>query len=75
MQRKKIKNFIDDSVVFDLDRDVIFQCVLLRRKRKIKTPDAIIAATALCNNFVLVTNNTRDFNHIKALKVIDPNGL
>ena len=37
-----------------------------------KLPDAMIAATALQNGFILVTNNTKDFKNIEGLEVIDP---
>ena len=71
----KIRSFIDDSNVFELTSDVINQCVILRRKRNMKTPDAIIAATALCNGFILITNNKRDFENIKGLKMLIPGDL
>lgn len=72
---QKIKSFTDECNIFELTPDVIDQCVCLRRKRKIKTPDAIIAATAICNEFILITNNTRDFGSIKGLKLINPAAL
>lgn len=44
---QSVKEFIADSVVLDIGPDVITHCVALRKGKKIKTPDAIIAATAL----------------------------
>jgi len=38
-------------------------------------PDAVIAATAIVNNSVLLTNNVKDFANIKGLKVINPHHL
>jgi len=38
----------------------------------IKTPDAIIAATALAYDLTLTTNNEKDFSHIKGLKIVNP---
>jgi predicted nucleic acid-binding protein len=35
-------------------------------------PDAIIAATALAENFVLVTRNTDDFKNIAGLELLNP---
>lgn len=69
---RKVREFIDDSDIYTLDEGVISECVRLRRKYKIKTPDALIAATAIFHKLTLVTNNTKDFSNIKALKVIDP---
>jgi predicted nucleic acid-binding protein len=39
---------------------------------KIKLPDAIIAASALANQFTIITRNKKDFEKIKTLEVIDP---
>jgi len=46
--------------------------VNIRRNKKVKTPDAIIAATALAHGFTLITNNEKDFNSIKGLKIVNP---
>ncbi|RMD99192.1 MAG: PIN domain-containing protein [Calditrichaeota bacterium] len=39
-------NFFDHSLVLDLTDEIVEQTILLRRKHKIRIPDAIIAATA-----------------------------
>lgn len=70
---KKVEIFVEDSVLFELSSAIIDETISLRRKYKIKTPDAIIAATALANGLALVTDNDKDFANIKALKVINPN--
>jgi len=44
----------------------------LRRKNDIKIPDAIIAASALQEDALLVTRNAKDFEKIKELKVKKP---
>jgi predicted nucleic acid-binding protein len=36
--------------------------VLLRLKRKLRLPDAIILASARVNGWMLLTRNTRDFD-------------
>jgi predicted nucleic acid-binding protein len=70
---QNVKNFITDSIVLDTSSDVITQCVNIRKGKKIKTPDAIIAATALAHGYTLITNNEKDFANIKGLKIINPN--
>ncbi|HBC86856.1 MAG TPA: hypothetical protein DCZ94_07880 [Lentisphaeria bacterium] len=45
--------------------------VRIRRARKMKLPDCIIAATALSGGFSLVTKNTSDFK-IAGLDVVNP---
>jgi len=65
--------FIALANVFNIDDRIVDVTIQLRREYlKIKLPDAIIAATALVNNFELITRNTKDFKKIKSLKVIDP---
>lgn len=45
-----------------LDRAVAEAAIRLRRSRRIRLPDAIIAASADVAGAVLVTRNTRDFD-------------
>ena len=70
-----VQNFIADSTVLDISPEVVDRCVRIRKTKKIKTPDAIIAATALAYNFILITNTEKDFCNIKGLKIINPNKL
>lgn len=70
-----VENFISDASIFNLTPETIISCVQLRKKRKIKIPDAIIATTALVHNCTLVTNNEKDFSNIKDLKIINPSKL
>jgi len=72
---QKVKEFITDSIVCDIANDVITQCVTLRKEKRIKTPDAIIAATALSLKYTLITNNKKDFTNIKGLKIVNPHSL
>ena len=50
---QNVQNFIADSVVLDISPGVITQCVSLRKGKKIKTPDAIIAATAMAQMYLI----------------------
>jgi predicted nucleic acid-binding protein len=69
---QNVKEFISDSVVLDITPDVIRHCVALRKNKKIKTPDAIIAATALAHKLAIITNNEKDFAGIKGLNLVNP---
>jgi predicted nucleic acid-binding protein len=55
-----------------LTEEVEKQTISLRKKYKIKLPDAIIAATAIVYNLTLVTCNSDDFKHIFGLKILNP---
>ncbi|NBC84297.1 MAG: PIN domain-containing protein [Bacteroidetes bacterium] len=74
-KEQKVKDFIADSLVLQIDAEVISNCVHIRRELKIKTPDAIIAATALAYGFILITNNIKDFGKIEGLEIINPHQL
>lgn len=50
---------------------VINEAIRLRRLHKMKSPDAIIAATAMLHQAEVVTRNTSDFNKIAGLSVLD----
>jgi predicted nucleic acid-binding protein len=69
-----VKAFIQDATVLTLTPDVVAQCVSIRRSRKIKIPDAIMAATAIVHNRTLITSDS-DFKNIAGLNVIDPLNL
>lgn len=70
-----VKDFVGDNIVLDISPEVITQCVSLRKGKKIKIPDAIIAATALAFGYTIITNNEKDFNGIKGLKILNPHKL
>jgi predicted nucleic acid-binding protein len=67
-----INDFISDSVVYQLNQSIKLKTIEIRKKYRLKLPDAIIAASALANNHILITNNVADFDKIYKLKVIDP---
>jgi predicted nucleic acid-binding protein len=64
-------SFINDATVFDLTNAVVDVSIEIRKKYKTKLPDAIIAATALVYDLVLISRNIDDFKNISELKVID----
>jgi len=70
LKQKAIK-FISNATIYDLDEVVAEKTIEIRQKYKIKTPDAIIGATALVHGFEIVTNNADDFKKLD-LKIITP---
>ena len=53
--------------------EVVDRAIEIRReRRRIKIPDAIVAASALVMDAKLATRNTADFRGIKGLQVINP---
>ena len=65
----KVREFITEANVETLNESIILQTVRLRRHYKsVKLPDALIAATAIVNDFTLVSTNDSDFEKITGLK-------
>ena len=62
-------------MIYDLKKEIVEQTIILRQNFKIKTPDAIVAATALVHNRKLITRNISDFKNIPGLTIIDPYNL
>jgi predicted nucleic acid-binding protein len=67
-----LKGFLDEALVIDIGEEIADTTISIRKSRKIKVPDAIIAATAIVLELTLLTRNLNDFKGIKGLKVIDP---
>ena len=69
---KVLADFVDSSVIYPLSPGIVQRTIELCKHSKIKLPDAIIAATALSENLILVTRNTDDFKSILALELLNP---
>ncbi|MBN8650100.1 MAG: type II toxin-antitoxin system VapC family toxin [Cytophagales bacterium] len=67
-----LREFINSSSVIEITNDIIDATISIRKERKIKVPDAIIGATALTLDLTLITRNTKDFNGIRDLRIINP---
>lgn len=67
-----LHNFIDDALVIELEQSIKHITADIRKKHKIKLPDAIIAATALFHDLTLVSRNVSDFKIIDGLRLINP---
>lgn len=55
-----------------VDRPVAERAGRLRRESSIRTPDALIAASALEHGLTLMTRNRHNFAGITGLKLVDP---
>ncbi|MDB5840820.1 MAG: PilT protein [Herminiimonas sp.] len=56
-----VRGFLAGFDSLPIDDAVGEMAVALRKKHKIKLPDAIVLATAQVNSRILVTRNTKDF--------------
>lgn len=60
---------------FPIDEQVILKSIALRQTKQMSLGDSIIAATSLTRNFPLLTANSKDFQHIEGLELIDLNKI
>ena len=67
-----LEEFFANTPTWPLAPAVLDQAVKLRRQRKMKLGDSLVAGTALAHNCTLVTRNTRDFDWITGLELFDP---
>ncbi len=59
----------------EVDRGIAERAGRIRRRARIQTADALIAATALEHRLELVTRNSKDFEMVPGLRVRDPQRL
>jgi predicted nucleic acid-binding protein len=65
-------DFINESDVLPIDDPVINETIRLCKGSKIKIPDAVISATCIVHQLVLVTRNIKDFRHVNGLRLSNP---
>lgn len=71
-EEEKFNLLIEYSVLHQIGDKIIEKTISIRKKQRIKHPDALIAATCIVNGLKLLTLNTKDFENIPGLRVIQP---
>ena len=66
-----IREIVEVFSVLFIDQKIADMAIEIRRKRRIKLPDAIIAATSKVLNLCLVTRNIDDFKNIE-IQIANP---
>ena len=61
---KRALDFISHANIYELTDEIADKVIDIRQQYKVKTPDAIIGATALVYGFDIVTNNVDDFKNL-----------
>jgi predicted nucleic acid-binding protein len=61
--------FVNDLALLELSDAIAIRTAEIRRRKLLKLPDAIIAATALVNDFPLATGDS-DFRRIDGLQIV-----
>jgi predicted nucleic acid-binding protein len=70
-ERQKAEQFVECATIRSLSDEIVQHVIDIRKEKSIKSPDAIIAATAMQYSAILVTRNTKDFKTL-ALEIYNP---
>ncbi|MFZ4858797.1 MAG: type II toxin-antitoxin system VapC family toxin [Desulfuromonadaceae bacterium] len=70
-EEQVVRTFLQEFRLIEISSPVMELSVEIRRKKKMKLPDAIIAASAVHHDLILVTRNIKDFKGT-AIKILDP---
>jgi predicted nucleic acid-binding protein len=68
----KAQEFLRHAAIIPADNELADLAIELRRISNIKLADALIAATAILNDLVLVTGNEDDFKALEELEIYNP---
>lgn len=71
-EEEALQTVVEELNEIEVTSSIIDRAIKIRRARRIKAPDAIIAATAQAMDATLITRNTDDFKSIEELKYANP---
>src|SRR3989304_1533919 len=71
-EEKSINQFLLNFVTLDVDNAVAEETIRIRKKYRLKLGDALICATSIMHDTVLVSRNEQDFSRVKELKFLNP---
>jgi predicted nucleic acid-binding protein len=74
-QLQPLYDFMKEVNILPINEAVIEKTITIRQTKKIALGDALIAATALVYDLVVISRNIVDFKNIEGLRVIDPYSL
>ncbi|MFH0702165.1 MAG: type II toxin-antitoxin system VapC family toxin [bacterium] len=66
------RSFLSYAYIHPLTKEIKDLTIKIKQKNNIKLGDAIIAATAIYHNCILITRNTKDFEKIEDLELYNP---
>jgi toxin FitB len=71
-KRSEAEAFLEHANTLFVDEAIQKKTIELKKRKRMKTPDAIIGATAIVYNLTLVTRNEVDFKHIQEIAIYNP---
>jgi predicted nucleic acid-binding protein len=68
------EEFLNCSQITYITDEIIEKAIQIRKEKNLKLPDAVIAASALANDFTLLSDNDKDFLKVEplGLKYLNP---
>ena len=71
-ERRLLEQIMSIFVELPVDRLIIDKAIYIRQSTRIKSPDAIIAATAINMDATPISRNTKDFSTVPNLSILNP---
>lgn len=71
-EEKVLKDFLSQVKVLPIDDTVCDQAIILRKEKKLKLPDALIAATAISFNLALITCDADFSKNSDRFRIVNP---
>ena len=71
----EIKHFLLNFVTLNVDDMIAEETIRIRKKFKLKLGDALISATSIVHDAILVSRNEKDFSKVEGLKFLNPYGV
>jgi len=71
-EKTALETIFSELIILYPTPEIFQTAVELRQQHALSLGDALIAATAIFHDLTLATHNTKDFERIKSLKMLDP---
>lgn len=71
-ERQYFEEFFAATNILAISHEVLERAVRLRQMRKMTLGDSLVAGTALVHELTLVTRNTKDFDWIDKISLLNP---
>lgn len=71
-EKAELENFFSRLTIIYPTTEEFQRAIELRQEHAMSLGDALIAASALTHNLTLATHNTKDFEWIKSLDLLNP---
>ena len=72
IEKSYFEAFFKTATVLPITDIILQTAIALKQQQKLNLGDGLIAATAICHSLTLVTRNTKDFEWIPNLRLLNP---